>query len=202
MGNIRKMSGPRKSLASAKAAVNNMKVVATKATPPSKESDNMKAKKKTAVSKDSEAERQKIDRIVGPSTNKAAVAAPSRPEKSKADKKSGDDNIDRIGIESLMKAASAVAALPGPAKRKVTAVNNADTATAPLNKTKVKKPGPKTDDQHFWKRFSELCQYKADHGTMRVPRTNAGSNNILAKWVHYTRKRYAKIYCRLYTWMP
>jgi hypothetical protein len=147
---------------------------------------------------------------VVPSKKKAAVAASSRPAKSKAVKNSGalvNDDNDRTGIESTMKAAAA-AAMSGPAKRKAAAVNNVDAATTPLKKTKakikptlpkaktrinvVKKPGIQSDDQHFWNRFSEMCQYKADHGTMRVPRTNAGTNNILANWVHYTRKRYVK----------
>jgi hypothetical protein len=51
-------------------------------------------------------------------------------------KKSGDDDIDQTGIESIMKAAAAVAALLGPAKRKLAAA-----ATTP-KKTKVKKPRP------------------------------------------------------------
>jgi hypothetical protein len=83
---------------------------------------------------------------------------PSRSAKSKANKKAGDDDIDRKGIESIMKASSAVSeALLGPLKRK--AAYEA-TATAP-KRTKVKKPGPQTDDQKFWKHFSELFQYKA-----------------------------------------
>jgi hypothetical protein len=58
----------------------------------------MKAKKKTVVGKkDSEAERHN----------------PSRSAKSKADKKSGDDDIDRTGIESIMKASAAVAEKSG-----------------------------------------------------------------------------------------
>jgi hypothetical protein len=105
----------------------------------------MKAKKKTAVGKYSEAERHN----------------PSRSAKSKANKKSRDDNIDPTGTKSIMKAASAAAALLGPFKRKAEA-----TATTP-KKIKVKKPGPQTDDQTFWKRFTELCQYKADHGTIK-----------------------------------
>jgi hypothetical protein len=120
---------------------------ATEATPHSKESSKMKAKKNIVMGKDSEAERHN----------------PSRTTKSKADQKSGDDDIDRTGIKSIMKAAAAVSYLSGPAKRKAAAA-----AMAP-KKTKVKKPGPQTDDQTFWKRFTELCQYKADCGTMRVP---------------------------------
>jgi hypothetical protein len=184
MANIRKTPRYQKSSAKAKAEVNKMKAVAAKATPPpSKESEKKKNKKNTAVGKDSEAERQKYDWIVGPSTKKAVVAAPSCSAKSKANKKS-DNNFDRKGIESIIKAAAAVAVLMVPVKRKATAVNKAAAATAPINKTKVKKPGPQTEH------FSELCQYKADHGTMRVPWTSADSNNILAKWVNYTRKGY------------
>jgi hypothetical protein len=117
----------------------------------------MKAKKKTVVGKGSEAERHN----------------PSRSAKSKADKKSGDNAIDLTGIESIMNASAAVAALSGPAKRKA-----ADAATAPT-KTKVKKTGPQTDDQTFWKRFTELCQYNADLGTMRVPPDLWGSSHFM-----------------------
>jgi hypothetical protein len=97
-----------------------MKGAVTKATPPSEESDNMKAKRKTVMGKDSKVERH----------NRSHSA------KSKADKKSGEDDIDRTGTKSITKAASSVAALSGPAKR-----NAAAAATAP-KKTKVKKPGP------------------------------------------------------------
>jgi hypothetical protein len=108
-----------------------MKRAATKGTSPSDESDKTKAKKKTVVDKDSEVERQN----------------PYRSAKSMADNKSGDDDIDRTGVESIMKAAAAVAALSGPAKRKAAAA-----ATAP-KKTNVKKPGPQSDDQTFRKCF-------------------------------------------------
>jgi hypothetical protein len=127
--------------------------------------------KKTVVGKYSEAERHN----------------PSLSAKSKADKKSGDDDIDRTGIKHIMKAAAAVASLLGPSNRKVAAA-----ATDPLKKTKVKKPGPRNDNQTFWKRFTELCQYKVDHGTMRVPRKKDNTDNILANWIRYTRKRIAK----------
>jgi hypothetical protein len=147
MAKTRKTPRPQKSSAKAKAAVNKMKGATTKATPHSEESDKMKAKKKKVVGKDSEAERQN----------------PFRSAKSKVDKKSGDDDIDRTGIESIMKAAAAKA-LSSPVKRKAAAA-----AKAP-KKTKVKKTGPQIDDHIFWKRFMELCQYKADHGAMRVPR--------------------------------
>jgi hypothetical protein len=55
----------------------------------------MKAKKKAVVGKESEVERHN----------------PSHSAKSKVDKKSGDDDIDWTGIESIMKAAAAVADL-------------------------------------------------------------------------------------------
>jgi hypothetical protein len=80
----------------------------------------MKAKRKTIVGKDSKVDRHN----------------PSLSAKSKADGKSGEDDIDWTGIKSITKAAAAVADLSGPAKR-----NAAAAATAP-KKTKVKKPCP------------------------------------------------------------
>jgi hypothetical protein len=75
---------------------------------------------------------------VVPSTKKAAIAASSHPAKSKAGKKSralvnGDD---QTGIMSIMKAASTVEAMSGPAKRKAAAVNKT-AATTTLKKTKA-----------------------------------------------------------------
>jgi hypothetical protein len=169
MAKTKKMPQPQKSSAKAKAAVNKTKGAATNATPPSKESFKMKAKKKTTVGKDSEAEQHN----------------PSRSAKSKADKKSGDEDIDRTGIESIMNTSAVVAALSGPSNRKAAAA-----ATAP-KKTKLKKPAPQTDVHTFWKRFTELCQYMADDGTMSPPPKDS-TDNILANWVHYTRKRYTK----------
>jgi hypothetical protein len=96
-----------------------MKGGATKATPPSEESTDM--------GKDYEGEQQN----------------PSCSSKSKADKNSGDDGIDRTGIESIIMAAAAVGALLGPVKRK-----SASAAMAP-KKTKVKKPSPKMMTRHF-----------------------------------------------------
>jgi hypothetical protein len=68
---------------------------------------------------------------------------------------------------------------PSPSKRKTPA-------------SKAKKIGPPSDDQVFWLRFSELCRYKADHGTMSAPRSKDGTHNVLANWIHYIRKRYRK----------
>jgi hypothetical protein len=70
--------------------------------------------------------------------------------------------------------AAAVVALSGPAKRESTAP-----ATAP-KKTKVKKPGPQSDDQIFWLYFSELRKYKVEHGTRSVPQSKDSTYNILA----------------------
>jgi hypothetical protein len=67
---------------------------------------------------------------------------------------------------------------PSPSKRKMVA-------------SKVKKHGPPSDDQVFWLRFSELCRHKAGHGTTTVPQSKHGTNNVLANWIHYIRKRYA-----------
>jgi hypothetical protein len=150
--------------AKAKAAVNKMKGAATKATPPSDESKKMKAKKKTAVGEYSEVE---------------PISFSQEPCR----QKSGDDDIDWTGTESIMKAA---ADLSGPAKRK------SDAAAMAPKKTNVNKPGPQSDDLTFWIRFSELCKYKAEHGTMSPPpRSKEGTHSILANWIHYIRKRYA-----------
>jgi hypothetical protein len=109
MAKTRKTSRPQKSSAKAKAAVNKMKGAVTKTIPPSEESDNMKAKRKTVVDKDSKVEPH----------NRSHSA------KSKADKKAGEDDIDRTGIKYITKAASSVATLSGPAKRNVTAAGTA-----------------------------------------------------------------------------
>jgi hypothetical protein len=50
---------------------------------------------------------------------------------------------------------------------------------------------PPSDDQVCWLRFSELCRYKAEHGTTTVTCSKHGTNNVLANWVHYIRKRNA-----------
>jgi hypothetical protein len=102
---LEKKSSPQKSSAKAKAAVNKMQGAVTKTTPPSEESRNMKAKRKIVVGKYS---------TVEPHNR-------SRSAKSKANKKSGEDDIDRTGIKSITKAASTVAALSGPAKRNAAA---------------------------------------------------------------------------------
>jgi hypothetical protein len=103
------------------------------------------------------------------------------------------------GIQSVLEAASAVVSLSGATTKKtVPAVGpkkpNAKKPSPSKRKTlasKAKKPGTPSDDQVFWLRFSELCRYKADHGTMTVPWSKHGTNNVLANWVHYIRKRYA-----------
>jgi hypothetical protein len=109
MDKIRKTFRPQKSSAKAKAAVNKMKGAVTKTTPPSEESDNMKAKRNTVVGKYSNVEPHNR----------------SRSAKSKVDKKSGEDDIDRTGITSTTKAASAVSASSGPAKSNAAAAGTA-----------------------------------------------------------------------------
>jgi hypothetical protein len=109
MAKTRKTSRPQKSSAKAKAAVNKMKGAVTKTTQPSEESGNMKAKRKTVVGKDSKVEPH----------NQSCSA------KSKADKNSGEDAINRTGIKSITKAASAVAASSGPATRNAAAAGTA-----------------------------------------------------------------------------
>jgi hypothetical protein len=101
MAKTRKISRPQKSSAKAKTAVNKMKGAVIKTTPPSEESDNMKANRKTVVGKYSKVEPHNR----------------SRSAKSKADKKIGEDDIDQTGIKSITKAASSVSASSGPAKR-------------------------------------------------------------------------------------
>jgi hypothetical protein len=105
MAKTRNTPHPQQSSAKAKSEVNKMKGAATISTQPSNESDKMKVKKETVVGKDPEVERPN----------------PSRSAKSNVYKRSGDDDIDQTGIESIMKAAAVVAALLGPAKTKTAA---------------------------------------------------------------------------------
>jgi hypothetical protein len=72
-----------KAKAKAKAAVKKMKGAVTKAIPSSKESEHMKAKRMTFMGKDSKVEHHN----------------PSCSAKSKADEKSGEDDIDRTGTQ-------------------------------------------------------------------------------------------------------
>jgi hypothetical protein len=91
--------------------------------------------------------------------------------------------VSLSGVATMITAASAnapkksKAKKPSPSKRKTLA-------------NKAKKPAPPSDDQVFWLRFSELCRYKANHGTMSVPRSKDGTNNLLMNWIHYIRKKY------------
>jgi hypothetical protein len=123
---------------------------------------------------------------------------PEAEQKIKVDEISVDDGA--TGIQSVMEAASAVVSLSGVTTTKTAlAVGpkkpKAKKPSPSKRKTpasKAKKPGPPSDDQVFWLRFSELCRYKADHGTMSVPRSKDGTNNVLANWIHYIRKGYKK----------
>jgi hypothetical protein len=115
----------------------------------------------------------------------------------KVDKIFEDDGA--TGIQSVMEAAAAVVYLLGvTTKKTVLAVGpkkpKAKKPSPSKRKalaSKAKKPGSPSDDQVFWLCFSELCRYKADHGTMTVPRSKHGTKNVLANWINYIRKRYA-----------
>jgi hypothetical protein len=117
----------------------------------------------------------------------------------KVDEILADDGA--TGIQSVLEAAAAAAVVSlsgATTKKTVPAVGpkkpNAKKFSPSKRKTlasKAKKPGPPSDDQAFWLRFSELCRYKADHGITTSPRSKHGTNNVLVNWVHYTRKRYA-----------
>jgi hypothetical protein len=102
-----------------------------------------------------------------------------------ADENSVDDGA--TGIQSVMEAAAAVVSLSSATTKKIAlAVGPKKPKTkkpSPSKRkspaSKGKKPAPPSDDQVFWLRFSELCRYKADHGTVSVPRSKHGTNNVL-----------------------
>jgi hypothetical protein len=103
------------------------------------------------------------------------------------------------GIQSVLEVAAAVVSLSGATTKKIVPTvgpkkPNAKKPSPSKRKmmaSKAKKAGPPSDGQVFWLRFPELCRYKASHGTMTLPRSKHGTNNVLANWVHYIRKRYA-----------
>jgi hypothetical protein len=144
MAKIPTMPRPQKSSAKAKAAVKKMKGAATKATTPSKDSDKMKAKKKTAMGKDSEAERHN----------------PPRSAKSKADKSQETmaliDQGSNLQWRQQKQYQLCWVAPRGKRYQPIKLLHQQ--STAPPKKTKVKEPAPQTDDHTFWKHFSELCQ--------------------------------------------
>jgi hypothetical protein len=121
-------------------------------------------------------------------------------QKNKVDEIIADDGT--TGIQSVLEAAAAVVSLSGATTKKyVPAVGlkkpNKKKPSASKRKmlaSKTKKPGPPSDDQVLWLRFSKLCRYNADHGTTTVPRSTHGTNNVLANWVHYIRKSTQVIY--------
>jgi hypothetical protein len=183
MAKTPKTPRPQKSPVKAKAALNKMKGAATTVLHSPGDSDEPDVPDEAEV-------KVGIESVVWDH--------PEAEQKIKADEISVDDGA--TGIQSVMGAAAAVVSLsgltttktalavgpknpkakkPSPSKRKTPA-------------SKVKKPGPPSDDQVFWLRFSELYRYKADHGTMSVPRSKHGTNNVLANWIHYIRKRYAR----------
>jgi hypothetical protein len=171
---------PQKSSAKAKAAVNKMKGAATTAPCSPDESD----------------EPDEAEMEVG--IESVVWDHPEAEQKIKADEISVDDGA--IGIQSAMEAAAVVVSLSGVATMKTALVigpkkPKAKKPSPSKRKTpacKAKKPAPLSDDQVFWIRFSELCRYKADHGTMSVSRSKDGTNNVPANWIHYIRKRHKK----------
>jgi hypothetical protein len=160
-----------------------MKGAAKTVTPPSDESNEAKVKEETVLG-----EHPEVERI-----------NPSHSVQSNSDKRSGDDDA-LTGIDYISEAASAVASLSGPAKtifsapatalKKIKAKKPAP-AKRKLPATKAKKPAPpSSDDKVFWLRFSDFCRYKADHDTPSVPRSKGDTDDVLANWIQYTRKRY------------
>jgi hypothetical protein len=118
-------------------------------------------------------------------------------QKIKADEISVDDCT--TGIQSVMKAAAVVSLWGVTTKKTVLAVGpkkpKAKKPSPSKRKTlasKANNPGPPSDGQVFWLSFSEICTYKADHGTMSVPRSKHGTSNVLANWIHYIRERYIR----------
>jgi hypothetical protein len=179
MAKMRKTPRPQKSPAKAKAAVHKMKGAATTAPHYPDEPDVP----------------EELEVTVG--IEYVVWDHPEAEQKIKADEISVDDGA--TGIQSVLEAASAVVSLSGvttnktalafgPKKPKVKKPRPSKRKTPA---SKAKKPGPPSDDQVFWLRFSELCRYKADHGTMSVPRSKHGTNYVLANWIHYIRKSYA-----------
>jgi hypothetical protein len=181
MAKTRRNHCPHKSPAKAKAAVNNMKGAAT--TAPHSPNAN-----------DDSAEPDVPDMPAMPDEVEVKVEVE---QNIKVDEILSADGA--TGIQSVLEAAAAVVSLSGATTKKtVPAVGpkkpNAKKPSPSKRKTlasKAKKPDPPSDDQVFWLHFSELCRYKADHGTTTVPRSKHGTNNVLANWVHYIRKRYA-----------
>jgi hypothetical protein len=147
----------------------------------------------------------------------AATTAPRYPDKSEepdvpdeAEVKVGIESVvwdaDEIyvddgatGIQYVLEAASAVVSLSGVTTNKTalavgpkkTKAKKPSPSKRKTPASKANKPGPPSDDQVFWMCFSELCRYKADHGTMSVSQSKHGTNNVLANWIHYIRKRSA-----------
>jgi type IV secretory pathway VirB10-like protein len=175
MAKARRTPRPRKSPAKAKAAVNQMMGDATNAPHSPNQSDDS-------------------DEPDVPDEAEMKVEAE---QKIQVDDFFVDDGA--TGIQSVMEAAAAVVSLSGVTTKKIVlAVGPKKPKAKKLSPSKRKtmapkarKPGPPSDDQVFWLHFYELCRYKDDHGTMTVHRSKQGTNNVLANWIHYIRKRYA-----------
>jgi hypothetical protein len=178
MAKTQRTPRPQKSPAKAKAAVNQMKGAATNAPHSPNQSEDSDEPDEPGVPDEAEVKVEAEQKI-------------------KVDDFFLDDGA--TGIQSVMEASAAVVSLSGVSTKKtVLAVGpkkpkakKPSPSKTKMMASKEKKPGPPSDDQLFWLRFFELCRYKADHGTTTVPRSKHGTNNVLANWIHYIRKRYA-----------
>jgi hypothetical protein len=159
MAKTRRTPRPQKFPAKVKAAVNKMKGAATTVPHFPNESDEPDAPDAPDVPDEAEVKVEVEQNI-------------------KVDYFFADDGA--TGIQSVLEAAAAVVSLSGattnktvptvgPKKPKVKKPSPSKRKTLA---SKVKKPGPPSDDQVFWLCFSELCRYKADHVTTTVPRSN------------------------------
>jgi hypothetical protein len=167
MVKTRRNPRPQKSPAKAKAAVNKMKGAATTAPHSPNESDEPDVPDGGEVNVKVE-RNNKVDEILA--------------------------HDDTTGIQSVLEAAAAVVALFGATRKKsVPAVGakkpNAKKPSPSKRKTLAKKPGPPVTTRYFGY-VSPNFRYKAEHGTTTVPRSKHGTNDVLANWVHYIRKRY------------
>jgi hypothetical protein len=182
MAKMLKTPHPKKSPAKAKAVVNKMKGAATTAPLYPDESNEPDVPDEAEV-------KVGIKCVV--------LDHPKAEQKIKSGEISVDDGT--TGIQSVMEAAAAVVSLSGVTTKKTALAVGPKKPKAkkpsPSKRkppaSKAKKPGPPSDDQICWLRSSELYMYKSDHGTMKVPRSKHGTNNVLANWIHYIRKRYA-----------
>jgi hypothetical protein len=181
MAKTRKTPRPQKSSAKAKAAVNKIKGAATTAPRSPDESDEPDEPDKAEVEVDTET---------------VVSDHPKAEQKIKEDEIYVDDGA--TGIQCVMEESAAVVSVSGVATTKTALavvpkkpkVKKPSPSKGKNPASKDKKPAPQVMIRYFGYVFSELCRYKADHGTMSVPKSKDGTKNVLANWIHYIRKRY------------